>query len=347
MEVTRGWTHRSFPIGDASRVGEVRRHVVALASDMGWGDEDMGRSALVATELATNLVRHARDAEIWIAARPPMHDIEIICVDRGPGIEDIATAMQDGVSTGSGSPGTGLGAISRVADDFFVVSEATGTVSLARLREGRRAPSALSLRMGAVCLAVAPETISGDAWAVRSGAGLAEVLVADGLGHGPLAGEAARAAVDVFASQNWNGNGNGGADAAMPLEEFVAQAHAALRGTRGAALLAVRFGAQTVHSCGAGNISGRLFNGVASLSLSSQHGTAGVQISRPRVADCSSLDHGVLVLHSDGVSARWKHEDYAGLLGRDPGLLAACLLWHNTRSRDDATVVVLKAEEAQ
>ncbi len=314
---------------------------------MGWGDEDMGRSALVATELATNLVRHARDAEIWIAERPPLYDIEIICVDRGPGIEDIATAMQDGVSTGSGSPGTGLGAISRVADDFFVVSEATGTVSLARLREGRRAPSALSLRMGAVCLAVAPETISGDAWAVRSGAGLAEVLVADGLGHGPLAGEAARAAVDVFASQNWNGNGNGGADAAMPLEEFVAQAHAALRGTRGAALLAVRFGAQTVHSCGAGNISGRLFNGVASLSLSSQHGTAGVQISRPRVADCSSLDHGVLVLHSDGVSARWKHEDYAGLLGRDPGLLAACLLWHNTRSRDDATVVVLKAEEAQ
>src|SRR2546427_10611174 len=66
--------------------------------------------------------------------------------------------------------------------------------------------------MGAVCLAVAPETISGDAWAVRSGAGLAEVLVADGLGHGPLAGEAARAAVDVFASQNWNGNGNGGAE---------------------------------------------------------------------------------------------------------------------------------------
>lgn len=316
---------------------------------MGWGDEDMGRSGLVATELATNLVRHARDAEIWIAARPPLRDIEIICVDRGPGIEDIATAMQDGVSTGSGSPGTGLGAISRVADDFFVVSEATGTVSLARLREGRRAPSALSLRMGAVCLAVAPETISGDAWAVRSGAGLAEVLVADGLGHGPLAGEAARAAVDVFASQNGNvnENRNGGADAAMPLDEFVAQAHAALRGTRGAALLAVRFGAQAVHSCGAGNISGRLFNGVASLSLSSQHGTAGVQISRPRVADCSSLDHGVLVLHSDGVSARWKHEDYAGLLGRDPGLLAACLLWHNTRSRDDATVVVLKAEEEQ
>lgn len=319
----------------------------------------MGRSGLVATELATNLVRHARDAEIWIAARPPLHDIEIICVDRGPGIKDIATAMQDGVSTGSGSPGTGLGAISRVADDFFVVSEATGTVSLARLRQGRRAPSALSLRMGAVCLAVAPETISGDAWALRSGAGLAEVLVVDGLGHGPLAGEAARAAVDVFASQNANananGNGNGSgsgnesgaADAAMPLGEFVAQAHAALRGTRGAALLAVRFGAQAVHSCGAGNISGRLFNGVASLSLSSQHGTAGVQISRPRVADCSSLDHGVLVLHSDGVSARWKHEDYAGLLGRDAGLLAACLLWHNTRSRDDATVVVLKAEEEQ
>lgn len=347
MEVIRGWTHRSFPIGDTSRVGEVRRHVAALAADMDWHEEDAGRAGLVATELATNLLRHARGAEIWIAARAHFHDIEIICVDRGPGIADIANAMQDGVSTGSGSPGTGLGAISRVADDFFVFSEPAGTVSLARVRTGRRAPSALSLRMGAVCLAVAGETISGDAWAVKSCPGQADVLVVDGLGHGPLAGEAARGAVDVFAPLEARRAGDAGGDAAMPLEEFVAQAHAALRGTRGAALFVARCHADAVQCCGAGNISGRLFNGVTDRSLIGQHGTAGIQISQPKAADYPWLHHGVLVLHSDGVSARWKHGDYAGLLSRDPGLLAACILWRNTRSRDDATVVVLKAEEEQ
>lgn len=331
-------------MGDASRVGEVRRHAGALASDMGWDEADAGRVGLVTTELATNLLRHAQGAEIWMAARPPFHDIEIICADRGPGIADIANAMQDGVSTGSGSPGTGLGAISRVADDFFVFSEPAGTVSLARVRAGRRAPSALSLRMGAVCLAVAPETVSGDAWAVKACAGQADVLVVDGLGHGPLAGEAARCAVEVFAP---GAPGVGDADAGMPLDEFVSQAHEALRGTRGAALFVARSGAQGLQCCGAGNISGRLFNGVTDRTLIGQHGTVGIQVSAPKMADCAGLPHGVLVLHSDGVSARWKHADYAGLLGRDPGLLAACILWRNTRSRDDATVVVLKAEEEQ
>lgn len=332
-------------MGDASRVGEVRRHASALAADMGWDEADAGRAGLVATELATNLVRHARDAEIWMAARPPFHDIEIICVDRGPGITDIANAMQDGVSTGSGSPGTGLGAISRVADDFFVFSEAEGTVSLARVREGRRAPLPLSLRMGAVCLAVAPETISGDAWAVRTCPGRADVLVVDGLGHGPLAGEAARGAVDVFAS--WGTLGTQAGAGAASLDEFVSRAHEALRGTRGAALFVARCGAQALQCCGAGNISGRLFNGVTDRTLTGQHGTVGIQISSPKVTDYQSLAHGVLVLHSDGVSARWKHADHASLLGRDAGLLAACILWRNTRSRDDATVLVLKAEEEQ
>lgn len=339
MEIIRGWTHRSFPIGDASRVGEVRRHATVLAADMGWGEEDIGRVGLVATELATNLLRHAQGAEIWMAARPPFHDIEIICVDRGPGIEDLPHSMRDGVTTGSGSPGTGLGAISRIADDFHVLSEPAGTVSLARVREVRKKRPALLQRLGAVCLAVPPETISGDGWAVRAGRSQADVLVVDGLGHGPLAGHAAQEAIDVFCSHD--------AAAPMPLDSFVTQAHAALNGTRGAALFVVSSRADALQSCGAGNISGRIFNGLADRSLMGQHGTVGVQISRPKVADSPSLHHGVLVLHSDGITARWKPGDYASLLGRDPGLMAACILWHNTRTRDDATVVVWKAEEEQ
>lgn len=330
----RGWTHRTFPVEDASRVGEVRRHATALAADLGWRDEDAGRAGLVATELATNLLRHAQGGQLWVAARTAFDDIEFFCVDRGPGMPDIAHSMRDGVSTGSGSPGTGLGAISRVADDFDLVSDPGGTVCLVRVRPARSQRAALSGRLGAVCLAVQPETISGDAWAVKHGGTRTDVLVVDGLGHGPLAGYAAQAAVDVFQAGDF-----------MPLEGLLQDTHEALRGTRGAAVFMVRCEEELLRSCGAGNVTGRCFNGVSDRSLIGQHGTAGVQISTPRTTDSPPLPHGVLVLHSDGISARWKSSDYAGLLGRDPGLMAASILWHHTRGRDDATVVVLQSEK--
>ncbi len=333
MEVIRGWTHRAFPVGDASRVGEARRHAAALAAGLGWGEEDAGRAGLVVTELATNLLRHARAGELWMAARTAFDDIEFICVDRGPGMPDIAHCMRDGVSTGTGSPGTGLGAISRMADDFELVSDPAGTVCLVRVRPARSRRPGLSRRLGAVCLAVPPETISGDAWAVRQAGARTDVLVVDGLGHGPLAGYAAQAALDAFQSQ-----------ADMALEAMLLDTHEALRGTRGAAVLLVRSEGGALRSCGAGNVAGRCFNGVADRSLAGQHGTAGVQVSTPRAMGAEPLPHGVLVLHSDGISTRWKSSDYAGMLGKDPGLLAACILWQHTRGRDDATVVVLKGE---
>lgn len=333
MEVIRGWTHRSFPVSDASRVGEVRRHAGALAAAMGWNEDDTGRVGLVATELATNLLRHAQDGEVWMAARTAFDDIEFLCVDRGPGMPDIAHCMQDGVSTGSSSPGTGLGAISRMADEFELVSEPRGTVCLARVRPGHSQRPALSHRLGAVCLAVPPETVSGDAWAIRHADACTDLLVVDGLGHGPLAGYAAQAAVDAFQ-----------ASGSPPFGAFLQEAHEALRTTRGAAVFVVRSEQGRLQYCGAGNVMGRSFNGVADRSLIGQHGTAGVQIAKPRPVDLQPLPHAVVVLHTDGISARWKSADYAGLLGRDPGLMAACILWHHTRGRDDATVVVLKHE---
>lgn len=332
MEVIPGWTHRAFPIGDASRVGEARRHAASLASGLGWGSEDAGRAGLLVTELATNLLRHAQGGEVWMAARTGFDDIEFLCVDRGPGMPDIAHCLRDGVSTGSGSPGTGLGAISRMADDFQVVSSASGTVCLVRVRPARSQRPDVAHRLGAVCLAVPPETISGDAWAVRHAGARTDVLVVDGLGHGPLAGYAAQAAVDAFKARDF-----------MPLETLLLDTHEALRGTRGAAVFLARSEDGLLQSCGAGNVAGRCFNGVADRSLIGQHGTAGVQIAKPRVMDSQSLAHGVLVLHTDGISGRWKSADYAGLLGKDPSLMAACILWQHWRGRDDATVVVLKS----
>ena len=57
MEVIRpGTPHVPFPMGDASRVGEARRHAAQLAARLALDDTTAGRLALVVTELGNNLV---------------------------------------------------------------------------------------------------------------------------------------------------------------------------------------------------------------------------------------------------------------------------------------------------
>ena len=70
MTTFTGWTHKAFAMDDASRVGEARRHAAQAVAEMGWGEVDAGRLALVVTELGTNLQRHARGGRLLIAVRP-------------------------------------------------------------------------------------------------------------------------------------------------------------------------------------------------------------------------------------------------------------------------------------
>ncbi|WP_313314402.1 ATP-binding protein [Pulveribacter sp.] len=336
MEVTRGWSHRSFQITDPSCIGEARRFCARAVQHWNWADADAGRLAIIVTELGTNLQRHAKNGALWIAIKDQPQEVEVLALDNGPGINDVARALQDGMSTGSGSPGTGLGGIRRLADDFDLYSAASGTLCLARVRASGQA-AVRRPHVGAVSLCAPGETVCGDGWAFALGdSGEVAVMVADGLGHGIHAAEAAQAAVAVFADAPF-----------AALELCMQHTHAALQATRGAALFLLRcdVAAQVRHT-GAGNVLGRLVSGVADRTLLTQHGTAGVQVRRPEIT-CTQLPaHAVAVLYSDGVASRWKSDELSPLLSRDPTLLAAAICWRHGRGRDDATVVVLKPGDA-
>ena len=43
--------------------------------------------------------------------------VELLALDKGPGIADVARCLVDGFST-AGSPGTGLGAVARISDQL-------------------------------------------------------------------------------------------------------------------------------------------------------------------------------------------------------------------------------------
>ncbi len=336
-----GWTHKAFPIDDASRIGEARRHAAQAVAAMAWNEVDAGRVALVVTELGTNLLRHARKGRLLIAARPQMHEVEVLSIDEGPGIANLALSMQDGHSSGS-TPGTGLGAVRRLASEFDIHSSVPeGTVCVARVREARgrgagETPGSQRLQIGAVCLPAPFESVSGDAWAASDAGDSFNVMLVDGLGHGPEANKAAQAATEAFAE--------------APGREVCAavqQLHQRLQTTRGGAvcMLSLDTEGERIVWSGAGNIVGRVLSGIFDKTLVTQHGTAGMQIRKPELATMELPPHALVVLHSDGIETRWRAERIRPLLRKDPTLVAAVLLRDHTRHRDDATVVVLRRKE--
>ena len=159
-------------------------------------------------------------------------------------------------------------------------------------------------------------------------------VVADGLGHGTGARIAARAAVDAVRKY-----------ANLSPKDLIIRMHESMRHTRGAAVGVVELNQErrTAIFSGVGNISARIFEGGASSrQMVSTNGTAGAEIRTVREFTYPWPAGAAVVLHSDGLSARWDLSDYPGLLTRDPGVIAGVLMRDHCRHTDDATVVVVK-----
>jgi hypothetical protein len=74
----------------------------------------------------------------------------------------------------------------------------------------------------------------------------------------------------------------------------------------------------------------------------SSNGTLGLQAARGRQFDYAYEDDTVVVMHSDGLSARWHLADYPGLRSRHAAVIAGVLFRDHARKRDDATVLVAR-----
>jgi anti-sigma regulatory factor (Ser/Thr protein kinase) len=318
---------------DESGVGGARRAARAAALALGFGDVATEQVAIVASEAARNVVLHGGGGEVLVTPAPGGGSLDLLALDRGPGIADLGRALRDGYST-IGTAGQGLGAISRIASVVDVYSApGGGTALLARVGS----PPASPLRIGALCVAVPPEDRSGDGWAIETPGGRPIVLVADGLGHGVRAAEAADVAIAVFRR-----NANAGA----PADELVRRIHEALRPTRGAAIaVAEQAGAGGVlRYAGVGNISGVLASSRTTRRMVSLPGTAGHEVRTIRSFEYEWPDDGVLVMHSDGLATHWDLAAYPGLVFHDPALVAGVLYRDFSRRRDDACVVVVRRD---
>jgi anti-sigma regulatory factor (Ser/Thr protein kinase) len=324
-------------IEEETQVGEARREASKLAQRHGLDPVMIGRVAIASTELASNLLRHGGGGELLIQ---PVRCggsvlIELIAIDRGKGMENVEHSITDGYST-AGSAGTGLGAVRRLALEFDIYSVAgEGSVVLARIgakpRTAAPGPARSAVRFGAVSIAVAGETECGDTWRVATHEGNTAVMVVDGLGHGTFAAQAAQSAATAFE----------GAAFEEPSALMV-RLHRATAGSRGAAAACARVGTDgQVSYAGVGNISGHLVSAERSQGMVSHGGTLGLKVSRMQQFEYRRAPNSLMIMHSDGISARWDLKSKPGLLQRHPAVIAALLYRDHGRSRDDATVVVL------
>ena len=105
--------------------------------------------------------------------------------------------MRDGTST-AGTPGTGLGAIERLASVFDIYSAPGAGIALLARVWPTPPPPEEDVAIGGLSVPRPGEQVSGDCWTISTVPGCTRVFVADGLGHGPGAAEASEAAAAVF-----------------------------------------------------------------------------------------------------------------------------------------------------
>ena len=342
--VTESCTSVRVDVDEQSQIGAARRCAVALGRAHNLGTEAIGRLAIIATEAATNILAHAGRGCIVVRAlvAGAAPGIEVLALDKGPGIFDIEHAMRDGYST-TGTAGQGLGGIRRLADLFEIHSmRGMGTALLARVGDRTSRPTGVRPvvnvddDVGVVCVPLRGELECGDAWRVAVGRKSVAVLVVDGLGHGPEAAAAAAAATASFAPV-----GNG------PPETTLTVLDAAMRDTRGAAVsvVVIDTARRQVQFAGMGNVDGRVQASSATEHLVPQNGIVGHGMPAPRSSSVAWPAGARLIMHSDGIVARWRVDAYEGQTPLHPALLAGLIYRDFGRDRDDATVLVLRDAE--
>ncbi|MFI0538405.1 SpoIIE family protein phosphatase [Streptomyces sp. WSLK1-3] len=348
--MSRVW---DIPVQDSTRVRDVRVAAEAACARAALDAHATAVAALVATELATNLVKHAGGGRVLIHLAAPSDTlvedvpcVQIASLDHGPGIDNVPAAMRDGHSTASSSLGAGLGTCRRISSEFDLHSSpGRGTVAVARIapagrpggRRSRGVRSRTGTRAGGITTSLAHAEHSGDAFShVRSGPLLTLMLV-DGLGHGDKAADASTAAVAELRRC-----------AALAPAEILRRLHTALRATRGAAVGVAQLDEDTGRLAfgGVGNIGARLRTGGAWQPLISHPGIVGAHFpATVPVRENGWTPDSLLVLHSDGLPSRWVPPEDPRLGAHDPAVVAAVVLRDAGSAarplRDDASVAVL------
>jgi anti-sigma regulatory factor (Ser/Thr protein kinase) len=319
-------------ITDPSSVGAARRSAAFAATKLSLDDAQAGELAILATEVSRNVLIHGGGGHVIVAGfqNPSGPLARILALDKGAGISNLAEAMNDGYST-AGTMGAGLGAMKRLATRFEVFTGDGGTVVLLEL--GSASPTN-GIQYAGMALPYPGERVCGDNWYCAQTADRTVAVLADGLGHGLGAAEAAKEAIGTVRGR-----------VSLGPADILSYVHDALKKTRGAVagLVEICPAQRRLTYAGIGNVSASVISGSTSRSLVSHNGTLGINLHRIQEFQTEWNSDSVFVMHSDGLQTKWDVFSYAGLISRHPALICGTLIRDFRRHRDDASIIVLKA----
>lgn len=338
----------SIAITEEAHIGAAKRSIKRCANEAGFTERQLAEIEIVIKEIGSNAVKFGQGTSQIFFARTNGElepaGIEIIYVDKGPGIQDTSIAVEDGFTT-TGTLGAGLGAIKRMSDEFYIFSSIKsqtrrlstygrsthGTaIVLRKYIEGAEKPEHRKALWGAMTRPSMGFEENGDAYVVKRTGDRQLLAMIDGLGHGLGALQAAReavASIEAYASE--------------PVERIIRVTHEALRPTRGAVLGLAILDCATgvIEYAGIGNTDFRVLGGRAPIRFISLNGTLGSRLDRVKVFKEQLPKVATIIMSTDGISERWDVDSYPGLLGLHPQLLCAVVMRDYSRLNDDATIL--------
>jgi phosphoserine phosphatase RsbX len=182
-----------------------------------------------------------------------------------------------------------------------------------------------------LCLPMPGEIQNGDAVLVRQSVrGDTIFAVIDGLGHGPDAARASRAAIELLALMPFE----------ISVHEAMQELHRGLKDTRGAAGTVGIVRNFALEICAVGNVALMCVSCTVPLVVSA--GILGHNVSKFRVGSCQLNGRARLALLSDGISTRFRLEELKHL---EPQAACQEIMTRYRRKEDDATVLVADVRE--
>lgn len=349
MEVKRSHI-LSFPIDNESDVGVCRRKSVVLASQIGFNQVKTGEIAIIVTELVTNVLKHGGGTGKVVICQLENNinqkAIEIWCCDSGEGISNFNDVLKDGVSNAN-TLGLGLGSIRRFSDELEVNPETHSQINEIYFDDFHTFKNCIrsrkwlplkqwlgnnsKLETGVASRPKPGETLNGDGHVITHlNSNICVAACIDGLGHGKEANMASQLAKQAIIQK-----------AELPLDALMRSIHQSIRGTRGVVmgLVSINTELEKISFCGTGNIESFLMTPNGKQNLLSFGGIMGHNMRTPRVFDFPFKPGDSVCMYSDGITARWKHEDINWNLA--PQKNAEYILNQFARSNDDATVLII------
>jgi len=328
----------NYKVDDRSFISYIKREIHMQATATEFTEEQVGKIDIIVSELSSNLIKHAGGGEVLYRITEDLSDtvFEIVCIDRGPGM-DTLKMMRDGAST-TLTLGHGLGAIERLSSFSQIYSTpGTGTIiySVVSTKEEkfeRKQSPALSVR--SLCICKPRETLCGDGYRVRRSENDVRIFFGDGLGHG----EHAKTAVDTARNFFFECNES------EPVE-IIRLMHEKVRRTRGLVASLAIFDKKSAQwkICGVGNIQVRMYTGIEYKNYMSYNGTIGLNIPNSMKESVFPIEKNQhLVMCSDGIKTRWDMNQYPSIFKYDNTIFAAALYRDFSRGNDDASVLIAK-----